>query len=153
MRKNKFLALTMLCSVLSGVSANAQEIKGPHLGVETQIDKEGSNDTNKASITFRDICRSSAKGTATVVRHVTSWIATVLSVVSMVYVYSSGEKTNIGFYAVYTGFAAWGILNTCDMIYEYKESKSDKNEKPTSNNHGEFDTAKAQDKKDSPYLQ
>ena len=27
MKKNKFLALTMLCSVLSGVSANAQEVK------------------------------------------------------------------------------------------------------------------------------
>ena len=107
------------------------------------------------SISFRDICRSSAKGTATVFRHGTSWIATVLSVVSMVYLFrvNPTKKEKIGFCALYTGLAAWGILNTCDMIYEYKESKSDKNEKPTSNNHGEFDTAKAQNKKDSPYLQ
>ena len=108
------------------------------------------------SISFRDICRSSAKGTATVFRHFTSWIMTAISGVCMVCVFRDNSlttKEKIGFYALYTGLAAWGILNTCDMIYEYKESKSDKNEKPTSNNHGEFDIAKAQDKKDSPYLQ
>ena len=113
------------------------------------------------SISFRDICRKSAKGTTVFFKHGCSWVAFVGLVVGYKPLlvegiiktngHSTMEKKCLS--ASYACLVMLTFLNTCDMIYEYKESKSDKNEKPTSNNHREFDTAKAQDKKGSPYLQ
>ena len=51
MKKARFLALTSLCSVLAGMPAKALEIKDSGAkkieGVETQVDKESPNGTNK----------------------------------------------------------------------------------------------------------
>lgn len=54
MKKTRLLALTSLCSVLAGMPANAGKIKDSDAkkigGVETQVDKENSNSTNKNEV-------------------------------------------------------------------------------------------------------
>ena len=54
MKKTRFLALASLCSILAGMPANAQKIKDSDAkkigGVETQVDKENSNNTSKNEV-------------------------------------------------------------------------------------------------------
>jgi len=74
---------------------------------------------------FRNICHSSAKCTALVCKHFCSWSLVALSILGLTRVYSEENtiKERVCFSGMFLITMILGTLNTCDMIYEYTETK------------------------------